>query len=244
MKKLTFSVFACIVACTTFAKGFSYDEENIDHPVTPFSFSLATPLQLPTSSWNVYGLALNVFYAQHHVMYGLDAGLTGFNRDDAAGVLLQGVANWSNSDVYGLQIAGLANAVMGNTAGLQLASVANYNRGEFYGGQVSLINHNGMINGFQAGVFNYNKGVCKALQIGAANADVNEYRGCSIGAVNYAGRFRGLQIGLINEIVETGRGVQIGVFNGAVNYSGLQIGLFNVISKGSLPIMVVMNAQF
>ena len=90
----------------------------------------------------------------------------------------------------------------------------------------------------------YNKGVCKAFQIGAANADVNEYRGCSIGAVNYAGRFRGLQIGLINEIVETGRGVQIGVFNGAVNFSGLQIGLFNVIPKGSLPIMVVMNAQF
>lgn len=244
MKKLSFAVIACVAACGAFAKGFSYSEENIDHSVSPFSFSIATPLQLPGSSWNVYGLAMNVFYTQHHVMYGLDTGLVSFNRDDFAGVQLQGAVNWCNIDANGLQLGGLANVVMGNAASLQFSSAVNYNRGEFFGGQISLVNLNGALYGFQLGGFNYNKGVCKAFQIGAANANVNEFRGCSVAAVNFAGRFRGLQLGLINEIAETGRGVQIGVFNGAANYTGLQLGLLNVIQNNSLPIMVLMNASF
>lgn len=244
MKKIIFATVACVVACGAFAKGFYYSEENVDHSVTPFSFSFATPLQLPGSTWNVYGLAMNVFYAQHHKMYGWDTGLVSFNRDDFAGLQIQGAANWCNIDARGLQIAGLANAVMGNASALQLSSFVNYNRGEFYGGQVSALNYNGALYGFQVGGFNYNKGVCKALQVGAANANVNELRGCSIGAFNFSSRFRGLQLGLINEIAETGRGVQIGVFNAASNYTGLQLGVLNIIQHGELPIMVVLNAQF
>lgn len=244
MKKSSLVILACVVACSAFAERFYYSEENIDHSVTPFSFSLATPLQLPGSSWNVYGLAMNVFCAQHHSMYGLDLGLVSLNGDDVAGLQLQGALNWCNIDMHGLQIAGLANTVLGNAAALQFSSVLNYNRGEIYGGQIALVNYNGALNGCQIGGFNYNKGVSKALQIGVGNANVNELRGCSLGVVNYSSRFRGFQLGVINEIAETGRGVQIGVFNGALNFTGLQIGLLNIIQNGSLPFMVIMNAQF
>lgn len=244
MKKSSLAILACVVSCSAFANRFYYSEENVDHSITPLSLSIATPLQLPGSTWNVYGLGLNVFYAQHHEMYGIDLGLVSFNRDDFAGIQAQGAVSWSNVDACGLQVSGLANSVLGNGTGIQLASCVNYNRGDFAGGQISAVNYNGAIYGFQAGAFNYNKGVCKAFQIGVANADINEYRGCSIGGVNYAVRFRGLQLGAINSIGEVGRGVQIGVFNAASNYTGLQIGLLNIIENGALPIMVVMNGQF
>lgn len=244
MKKSSLAILACAISCSAFANRFYYSEENIDHSITPLSLSIATPIQLAGPTWNVYGLALNLFYVQHHEMYGLDLGLVSFNRDNFAGIQVQGAVSWSNIDANGLQISGLANSVLGNGNGIQLSSCVNYNRGDFVGGQLSAVNYNGAICGFQGGVFNYNKGVCKALQIGVANADINEYRGCSIGGVNYAVRFRGLQLGAINSIGEVGRGVQIGIFNAASNYTGLQIGLLNVIENGALPIMCVLNAQF
>lgn len=244
MKKSTLAILACVVSCSALASRFYYSEENVDHSTTPLSLSIATPLQLPGSTWNVYGLALNVFYAQHHEMYGIDLGLVSFNRDNFGGIQLQGAVGWSNVDATGLQVSGLANSVLGNGTGLQFASAVNYNRGDFIGGQFATVNYNGAIYGFQAGAFNYNKGVCKAFQFGGANANINEYRGCSIGALNYAVRFRGFQLGLINSIGEVGRGVQIGLFNAADNYIGLQIGLLNIIERGSMPIMCLMNAQF
>lgn len=244
MKKLSLSVLSSIAACTMFANSFYYSEENADNSFTPLSLSIITPLQLPSASWDVYGIALNALYAQHNAMYGLDAGLVSFNKNNFAGIQAQGAVNWCNIDAYGIQVAGLANSVMGNGGALQLSSILNYNRGEFYGAQVSTVNYNGTLYGLQLGGFNYNKGISKAIQFGVVNANVNECRGCSFGALNYASRFRGLQLGVFNEIVENGRGLQLGVFNAASNYTGVQIGLFNIIQNGSLPIMLVMNAQF
>ena len=96
----------------------------------------------------------------------------------------------------------------------------------------------------QVAALNVNKVVSKGFQIGAYNADLNEYSGWSFGAVNYADRIEGLQLGALNIIATAGRGVQIGVINSAVVFSGIQIGVLNLIGNAEIPILPIMNAQF
>lgn len=244
MKKFSLAVFACVVACSVFAQKFSKTDDDIVHYNWPLSLSLACPLQLPDSTYNINGLALDVIYGEHHNMNGLDVGLVSFNTGNVKALQIKGLASWTDFSVYGWQMSGLANVAMGNAYGLQLSSLVNYNRGEFAGVQIAAANCNGALYGFQIGVFNYNKGACRALQFGLVNSDVNDYRGWSLGALNYAVRYRGVQIGAINAIAETGRAVQIGAINSASNFSGVQFGLFNIIENGALPIMVVLNASF
>ena len=244
MKKFSLAVFACVVACSVFAQKFSKTDDDIVHYNWPLSLSLACPLQLPDSTYNINGLALDVIYGEHHNMNGLDVGLVSFNTGNVKALQIKGLASWTDFSVYGWQMSGLANVAMGNAYGLQLSSLVNYNRGEFAGVQIAAANCNGALYGFQTGVFNYNKGACRALQFGLVNSDVNDYRGWSLGALNYAVRYRGVQIGAINAIAETGRAVQIGAINSASNFSGVQFGLFNIIENGALPIMVVLNASF
>lgn len=244
MKKFSLAVLACVAACGAFAQTFSKTDDDIVHYNWPLSLSLAYPLQLPDSTYNINGLALDVIYGEHHNMNGLDVGLVSFNTGNVKALQIKGLASWTDFSVYGCQISGLANVVLGNAYGLQLSSLANYNRGEFVGAQIAAANCNGAFYGFQTGVFNYNKGACRAIQFGLVNADVNDYRGWSFGGVNYAVRYRGVQIGAINTIAETGRAIQIGAINSAANFAGVQLGLFNIIENGALPIMVVVNASF
>lgn len=305
MKKLCFIALALSLTGAAVANTTDKAVKETPDSVTPFSFGIASPIQLPGSGWDVYGLGLNIFYGQHSDLYGIDCGLVTVNTDngggiyalggvsyvggDFGGIQLAGVGNavmgranalqlsgilnytkrgfiggqmgsfnyvdslagfqlggfnWVNVDAYGLQLAGLANTVLGGANGFQASGLLNYNRGEFIGAQLSSVNINGSIIGFQAGAYNYNMADCKGFQVGVANANTHDYRGWSIGAVNYTSRFRGLQIGFCNIIADTGRAVQIGAFNAATNFTGVQLGLLNIIEHGPLPIMVVMNAQF
>lgn len=225
--------------------GLVQDPEEPDpHPVTFLTVSLATPIQIASEDAMVEGLRLNLLYGESFGVYGLDLGLVGFNRESAAGVSLYGAVNWTDYDDSGVKLSGLANVVCGNGEGLEISAIVNYNRGRYTGGQFALINHNGEFLGAQIGGFNYDKGVCYGLQLGVANAAVNEYHGWSLGLVNFADRLYGFQLGGVNIAAENGRGVQVGVFNCADNFIGMQIGLLNIIGNGDLPIMPILNARF
>lgn len=241
MKKSSLVVLSLAIAGAASARDL-YSSE--DHPVTFVELGIATPIQLPLSNWSVNGLRWNLIYGESFDLYGLDLGLVGYNLGKMVGLQLMAAADWVDSDMEGVQFGGIANVVCGNAAGLQLGGVVNYTRGDFAGAQIAPVNFNGTFYGFQAGVFNYDKGISWGLQLGLANADVNEFHGWAVGAVNYAERMHGLQLGVINLAAESGRGVQIGVFNGAASYNGIQIGLLNVIANGELPIMTILNARF
>jgi len=241
MKKSSLVVLSLAIAGAASARDLYSPEE---HPVTPLELGIATPVQLPPANWDVYGLRWNLIYGESHNVYGLDLGLVGCNQLKMVGLQLMAAVDWVEGDMAAVQFGGIANAVFGNASGVQLGGIVNYTRGEFAGVQFAPINYDGTFYGFQAGLFNYVKGISWGLQLGFANSAVNEFHGWSVGAVNFAARMHGLQLGLINLADESGRGVQIGIFNGAANYNGIQIGLLNVIDNGELPIMPVLNARF
>ena len=241
MKNTSLVLLSLAVAGTASARDLFSPEE---HRVTPVEICLATPVQLPDKTWSVHGLRWNFIYGASYDVYGLDFGLVGYNRNDIYGLQLQAAADWADGDMGGAQLAGIANVVTANATGLQLSGIVNYTRGEFTGAQFAPINYNGAFYGFQTGLFNYDKGISWGLQLGFANATVNEFNGWSIGVVNCAVRMSGLQLGVVNIAAETGRGLQLGLFNSAAKYSGVQIGILNIIDNGELPIMPVLNAQF
>lgn len=241
MKKTSLVLLSLAIAGAATARDLFSPEE---HRGTPIELGIAAPVQLPSPAWSVYGLRASLIYGASYDVYGVDLGLVGFNRSAMKGLQLQLAADWVDGDMAGVQLAAVSNIDTANATGLQLAGIANYVRGEFTGVQFAAVNYNGAFKGLQLGGFNYDKGISWGLQLGLANASVNEFHGWSLSAVNYAERMFGLQFGLINIAAESGRGVQIGVFNSAAKYNGVQIGVLNIIGNGELPIMPVLNAQF
>jgi hypothetical protein len=140
---------------------------------TPFMFSLATPLQVPPSTWDVAGLRINLLYGECQNFAGLDiSGLVGRARGRADGLLLALVANVANGDGTALAIAPV-NYVEGSYAGLQIGAV-----------NVASARPNAEAEAWQIGVFNH----------------ANFLRGCQIGVINHVDKMIGVQIGVINII--------------------------------------------
>ena len=240
MKKLIMSVAAALMLGGAYAQ--QTPMEPAKHWITPLCISLASPLQLPPSSWVVDGIRLNLLYGDSYAINGIDLGLVGRTRNDLNGIAA-GLFNWVDGDMRGIQLGALANVGHVNSYGLQLGGAVNYVYNDFGGVQAASVNLNGSFYGLQAGAVNWDKGISYGLQLGAVNADLNEFNGGSVGAVNWAIRYSGAQVGFVN-ICTTGEGCQIGVFNAAETYEGIQIGLLNIIQKGAMPIMCLMNANF
>lgn len=140
---------------------------------TPFMLSLATPLQVPPSTWDVGGLRINLLYGESQNFAGLDiSGLVGRTRGRADGLQLALVANITNGDSTSLSIAPV-NYVEGSYAGLQIGAV-----------NVASMRPNAEAEAWQIGVFNH----------------ANYLRGCQLGLINHAESMIGIQIGLINII--------------------------------------------
>ncbi|MGN0854370.1 MAG: LA_2272 family surface repeat-containing protein [Kiritimatiellia bacterium] len=213
------------------------------HPVTPVVISLADPVQLPRSNYNVTGFRWDIFYGNNFTVTGFDFGLVGHVDGSFTGLALT-AASWVEGDATGAELGLLDNVVRGNAVGFQGAGLVNYNHGSLAGFQFALVNIDGTFNGVQFGGLNWDKGVCYGLQLGFANVAVSEFHGWSVGPMNYAERMAGLQFGLVNVVGEMGRGLQIGLFNGAPKYSGIQIGLLNVIGNAAVPVLPVVNGNF
>lgn len=241
MKKLCLALMALAASSAALAKDIYNAEE---HPGTFLEIALATPLQLPSSDWEVDGLRLNLIHGTSFGVYGLDIGLLGMNNASGAGLAVDALSGWTFGDYYGLQIASLGNVVMGEAAGWQIAGGCNYVNGEFYGVQFAPVNIDGSFWGLQTGVLNYSKGESFGLQLGPINVEGGEIHGWSVGVFNYAERFDGLQLGVLNIAGDKGNGLQLGVFNCAKSYYGVQIGVLNVIDRGDFPILPFINVQF
>ena len=241
MKKLVLSAIAAASLCgIANAKEF-YGE--VDHPVTPFTFAVADPIQLPFDNWKTYGLRLNLFVGNSFSVRGLDLGLVGMTANDFSGAAF-GAANWVEGDMYGVQLSAIGNVVNGYTCGVQASGIVNYNQGAFTGLQMSLINFDGVFHGCQFGLLDWNRGVCYGLEIGGVNVNDSELHGWTLGCINYSARLYGTQIGAVNVVQEKGRGLQLGVFNAATEFQGVQVGILNIIGNGALPIFPVINANF
>lgn len=241
MKKL------CVALSLALVAGFASAEDayslEVEHPVTYVEVGLAAPLQVPPSNWNVDGFRWSLFYSRSYKMRGFDLGLVGQCDDAFSGLALQTV-NWVGNDFTGAQFGGLFNVVQGKMTGAQFGGLLNYNHDLVTGFQSALINYDGAFVGGQIGVVNWDKGLCWGFELGVINANVADFRGAEVGAVNYAERFSGLQLGVVNVVGETGSGCQIGVFNAAPKFQGCQIGFLNVIGNGDVPILPVFNASF
>ena len=144
--------------------------ESGAHPYTPFMFSIVTPLQVPTSDFDVGGLRINAIYGECQDFDGLDISTVGRAR---------GHGN-------GLQAALLANIVDGEGLGMQVAPV-NYVSGSYAGLQIGVVNY---------GAANPQTSA-QALQIGVFNGS-DFIKGCQIGVINIAREMIGFQIGVIN----------------------------------------------
>jgi hypothetical protein len=142
------------------------------YPYTPFMFSIVTPLQVPSSNFDVGGLRINAIYGECQNFDGFDISTVGRAR---------GHGN-------GLQVALLANIVDGDGLGLQIAPV-NYVSGSYDGWQIGAVNY---------GAANP-QSTAQALQIGFFNGS-DFIKGCQIGVINIAREMIGFQIGVVNVI--------------------------------------------
>jgi hypothetical protein len=251
MKKL-FSVFCALASIAAYAfDGVNQareGENNSELDVNGYSVvgvNLFSPVQLPASDRDIYGLRLNLGYGENPRVYGLDFGLFGLARGSVAGVQLQAF-NWNEGVVDGLQVGALASVDMQGFTGIQVAGVCNVDYGQTIGFQVGgLFNRNEIFNGVQvAGIVNKCNDTSKGLQFAFLNYNSGEWCGASFGALNYVGKFSGLQLGVFNFIQYQGTGVQIGLFNAAQQLTGMQIGFLNMICIGYTPLLPFVNFSF
>jgi len=150
----------------------SVQSVETDHPYTPFMMSIVTPLQVPTSDFDVGGLRVNWIYGECQDFDGFDISTVGRAR---------GHGN-------GLQTALLANIVDQDGMGIQIAPV-NYVTGEYSGLQVGAVNY----------AVADSRSRAQALQIGFFNGS-DFIKGCQIGVINIAKEMIGIQIGVVNVI--------------------------------------------
>ena len=142
------------------------------HPYTPFMMSIVTPLQVPTSDFDVGGLRINWIYGECQDFDGLDISTVGRAR---------GHGN-------GLQAALLANIVDEDGIGIQIAPV-NYVTGSYSGLQIGAVNY----------AVADSRSSAQALQIGFFNGS-DFIKGCQIGVINMVKEMIGIQIGVVNVI--------------------------------------------
>lgn len=241
--KTGISALALVAATSVYA--FSKDNGPLVETVpeedgvvgwTPIAFGLATPVQLPwgLDRWDVFGLDLNILYADAPKMYGLMlGGLGSTTRDRMCGIQIGGLATLGFADVYGLRLGGVANyARDGVVKGLDVAGLAGiYDK--VYGVQI-------------AGLGSFNN-ECHGLGFnGLANISHDLSYGAMIsGLGNYAKTAYGFQAGLFFNMTYELHGCQFGLVNYAQECAwGFQIGLVNIIMDNAIKVLPVFNAYF
>lgn len=224
--------------------GVSAKAEERSWAWSPIGIGLAAPIQLPYVESDVYGLRLGGFFGYNHDVYGLDLGVAEVCSGGFRGLLVSALSWVDHDDVYGAQLAGLANIVNASTKALQVAPL-NVVWEEAVGAQLGLVNVTAEFTGLQVGgIVNWNDLASYGLEIGAVNANQQEFYGWAFGGlVNYADSFNGFACGFVNVAYDV-TGCQLGVFNACDRMHGVQIGLVNLICGSKLPIMVIANAWF
>lgn len=192
---------------------------------TPIMVSLVTPVQAPSSDYDVTGLRLSLIYGDCEEFTGLDIGIIDHTGLDFTGLVIGGV-NIADGRLYGGQL-GLLNWNGHHDRKWERRSI-----------------------GAQLGIFNYADTFC-GLQDGFVNVAGSSFTGLQSSFLNITRDLTGLQCGynfLLGVNVASGGiyGCQIGLVNYAERVdSGLQIGLVNIISEdGWLPVLPIVNGNF
>lgn len=201
---------------------------------TPLAIGLATPVQLPwgLDRWDVFGLDVNVFYADAPKMYGIDISAGGtVTRDDFMGIAVGGLFNFCNKDVYGLRASLLVNMANRETYGLD-AGAAGIHR-SYYGLEVELL-------GCVQERF-YGLGIG-----GLATVTDQDTHGLMIAlGANLARQAWGMQLALCFNMTDELHGCQLGLVNYADNcVGGFQIGLVNIIMSNQWKVLPIINWYF
>ena len=207
MKKLIAAAIAAIAA-TVFAE------------TTPVMVSLVTPVQAPSSSYDVTGFRLSLIYGECQEFTGFEIG----------------IANRSASDFTGVGVGGV-NIANGKVTGGQLGLV-NWNDS----GDASW---EGRSKGLQLGVVNYSRNFC-GLQDGILSVCGSKIVGAQGSYVNFAKDVGGAQVGYLNVASGAVNGCQVGLVNYAdTMVRGLQVGIVNIISNdGWFPVLPIVNGNF
>jgi len=208
-----------IVAAVVAAAGFAFADS------TPVMVSLLTPVQAPSSDYDVAGLRLSLIYGQCERFKGIDIG----------------IANRADRDYTGLGIGG-ANIAGGKLIGGQVGLV-NWNGADTRDWAE-------MSKGAQIGLVNYAGTFC-GLQDGVVNISDEMFTGMQSGLLNFSGDFNGFACGFYflvgaNFASGTVSGLQVGLVNYAAKMNGgIQIGLVNIVGEGGwMPVFPIVNGDF
>lgn len=202
---------------------------------TPIAIGIASPVQLPWGShtWDVFGLDLNILWADAPKMYGLGiGGVAMATRDDLIGLQLSALCNWATKDVYGMRATIGGNITFGTTYGVDMG-MFSYRQGEFWGWDTEFL---GSYQDWMWG-----------LQIaGIVNLDMEQSYGAAIAiGGNYAKKAYGLQLGAVFNFTDELHGCQVGLVNFARECPwGFQIGLVNIILDNSIKVLPIVNGYF
>jgi hypothetical protein len=153
--------------------------------------------------------------------------------------LAPGVALWDKPCVTGLDF-GLAvktAKVKGLQSGVFYSEITEYGAGAQY----SLIAVAKDFDGAQSGLIAMARHF-RGYQYGVMNSAAT-FMGYQKGLVNMTAEMTGMQAGIVN-IAQTATGLQCGVVNYTDSLKGLQLGIVNIISRSSLPFMILANASF
>jgi hypothetical protein len=154
---------------------------NVGTGTSGFQIALWSPIQIFPSTYDIYGLRLDLPFGKNNSLYGIDFG--GYN--------------WTTSDTCGGQIGVVGNRA-GNLLGVEIAAGLNWVDNEMVGCQIGLINRiDATGNGLQLGLYNAGGEDFGGMQMGAFNR-VGNMRGVQIGIANACGTLYGVQLGLFN----------------------------------------------
>ncbi|WP_261817917.1 VC2662 family protein [Vibrio gallicus] len=140
------------------------------------------------------------------------------------GVRLSALHGKVNS-VTGLDISLLGMSETNNTVGV--------NWGIFGGNKV-----NQSMTGASFGIFNYNKGLTKGVNVGAVNLTHN-VNGVNLSFVNFSKGQTLVDLGAVS--LSNQSEVQVGIFNHTHNIKGVQVGLINCADNGFLKCFPIVN---
>lgn len=233
-----FKVCFAALALTTVAPVFAQDVEEVvdEGPVgwTPLAIGIATPLQAPwgLNRWDVFGLDVNLFYADAPKMRGLQVG---------------GIAAVARQNFMGLQVSGIANVALQNVYGMRASLGFNLGRHKVYGFEAGLAGLRENFWGLDChllGSAQYTS--CGLMIAGLANISVEESYGATVAlGANFAKTAYGMQCAIAFNYAQELHGCQVALVNFAETCpSGFQIGLINVIMDNTVKVLPFVNAYF
>ena len=233
--KFGFAALAITAASAVFAEEQETENEYEAIGWTPIALGIASPVQIPWGShtWDVFGLDLNVIWADAPKMYGLGiGGIAMATRDDMIGMQVSALCNWATKNVYGVRATVGGNLSFGTTYGME-TGLFSYREGEMWGWDTEFLGS------YQPRFW--------GLQIaGIVNLSLEQSYGCSIAiGGNMAKVAYGAQIAGVFNFTDELHGCQIGLVNYARECPwGFQIGLVNMIMDNSWKVLPLINFYF